>query len=101
MKYLVPPIVIPVLLVIGIAAYALLRPPIIAGPPPVPVAASQPREGGIGCAAAATLSPFRKDQYEGTQIPRWPGSGIFPRPWRRPDGQRPLQNCPSLSWGGQ
>ena len=31
MKYLVPPIVIPVLLFIGIAAYAMLRPPIIVG----------------------------------------------------------------------
>jgi hypothetical protein len=43
MKYLVPPIVIPVLLVIGIAAYALLRPPIVAEHPPVPVATSQHR----------------------------------------------------------
>jgi hypothetical protein len=43
MKYLVPPIVIPVLLVIGIAAYALLGPPIVAGHSPVPVATSQPR----------------------------------------------------------
>jgi hypothetical protein len=31
MKYLVPPIVIPGLLFIGIAAYAMLRPPIIVG----------------------------------------------------------------------
>ena len=43
MKYLVPPIVIPVLLVIGIAAYVVLGPPIVAGHSPVPVAASQPR----------------------------------------------------------
>jgi hypothetical protein len=31
MKYLVPPIVIPMLLFIGIVAYALLRPPIVVG----------------------------------------------------------------------
>lgn len=43
MKYLVPPIVIPVLLVIGIVAYATLRQPIVAGHPTVPVAISQPR----------------------------------------------------------
>ena len=42
MKYLVPPIVVPLLLVIGIAAYAMLRPPIVPGHPPVPVAISQP-----------------------------------------------------------
>jgi hypothetical protein len=40
MKYLVLPIVIPVLLVIGIVAYAVLKPPIIASHPPVPVANS-------------------------------------------------------------
>jgi hypothetical protein len=34
MKYLVPPIVIPVLLVLGIVAYALLKPPPIVGHPP-------------------------------------------------------------------
>jgi hypothetical protein len=43
MKYLVPPIVIPVLLFIGVAAYGLLKPPIIAGHSPVPMANSQPR----------------------------------------------------------
>ena len=44
MKYLVPPIVIPALLFIGIVAYAALRPPpIIAGHSPVPVANSQAR----------------------------------------------------------
>jgi len=43
MKYLVPPIVIPVLLVIGIAAYAILAPPIVAVHSSVPVATSQPR----------------------------------------------------------
>jgi hypothetical protein len=43
MKYLIPPIVIPVLVVIGIAAYAMLGPPIVAGHAPVPVATSQPR----------------------------------------------------------
>ena len=42
MKYLVPPIVIPVLLFIGILAYGMLRPPIIVGPPVAP-ANSQPR----------------------------------------------------------
>jgi hypothetical protein len=43
MKYLVPPIVIPALLFIGIVAYGVLRPPIIDGHPPVPVAHSQAR----------------------------------------------------------
>jgi len=43
MKYLVPPIVIPILLVIGIAAYAALGPPVVAAHSPVPVATSQPR----------------------------------------------------------
>jgi hypothetical protein len=43
MKYLVPPIVIPVLLFIGIAAYALLRPPIIVAHPAAPAVNSQPR----------------------------------------------------------
>jgi hypothetical protein len=36
MKYLVPPIVIPVLLFIGVVAYGMLRPPIIVGHPPAP-----------------------------------------------------------------
>jgi hypothetical protein len=35
MKYFVPPIVIPVLLFIAIVAYAVLRPSIIIGHPPV------------------------------------------------------------------
>jgi hypothetical protein len=43
MKYLVPPIVIPILLFIGIAAYAMLRPPLIVGHPPAPAASAQPR----------------------------------------------------------
>jgi hypothetical protein len=43
MKYFVPPIVIPVLLFIGVVAYGVLRPPIIVGPPLVPVANSQAR----------------------------------------------------------
>lgn len=43
MKYLVPPIVIPVLLVIGIAAYAILEPLTVAVHPPVPAEISQPR----------------------------------------------------------
>jgi hypothetical protein len=43
MKYFVPPIVIPVLLFIGIVAYAVLRPPIIVGHLPVPVTNSQTR----------------------------------------------------------
>jgi hypothetical protein len=43
MKYLVPPIVIPVLLFIGIAAYAMLRPPIIVGHAPAPAANAHPR----------------------------------------------------------
>ena len=43
MKYLVPPIVIPVLLFIGVVAYGVLRPPVIVGHPPVPVANSQAR----------------------------------------------------------
>jgi hypothetical protein len=42
MKYLVPPIVIPVLLVIGIVAYAMLGPAIVEHSP-VPIATSQPR----------------------------------------------------------
>jgi hypothetical protein len=42
-KYLVPPIVIPVLLVIGIAAYALLKPPIIVGHPPAAAENAQQR----------------------------------------------------------
>jgi hypothetical protein len=43
MKYLVPPIVIPVLLFIGIVAYGMLRPPIIVDHPPAPAANSQAR----------------------------------------------------------
>jgi hypothetical protein len=43
MKYLVPPIVIPVLLFIGVVAYGILRPPMIVGHPPFPAANSQPR----------------------------------------------------------
>jgi hypothetical protein len=43
MKYLVLPIITPVLLFIGVIAYGMLRPPIIVGHPPVPVANSQAR----------------------------------------------------------
>jgi hypothetical protein len=43
MKYLVPPIVIPFLLIIGIAAYAVLKQPTGVAPSPIPVANSQPR----------------------------------------------------------
>jgi hypothetical protein len=43
MKYLVPPIVIPVLLFIGVAAYGMLRPPIMVDQPMAPAANSQPR----------------------------------------------------------
>jgi hypothetical protein len=42
-KYLVPPIVIPVLLVVGVVAYALLRPPLVIGHPVAPVVNAQPR----------------------------------------------------------
>jgi hypothetical protein len=42
MRYLVPPIVIPILLLIGVAAYVLLRPPIaVAGHAPAPAMNSQ------------------------------------------------------------
>jgi hypothetical protein len=37
MKYLVPPIVIPALLFVGIVTYGMLRPPIIGGHPPTSV----------------------------------------------------------------
>jgi hypothetical protein len=43
MKYLVPPVVIPMLLFIGIVAYALLRPPIVVGHSLAPVPIAQPR----------------------------------------------------------
>jgi hypothetical protein len=43
MRYLVPPIVIPILLLIGIVAFAILRPPIIVSHPPAPAANLQPR----------------------------------------------------------
>jgi hypothetical protein len=43
MKYLVPPIVIPVLLFIGVVAYGMLRPPIIVGQAPAPAASAQSR----------------------------------------------------------
>ena len=43
MKYLVPPIVIPVLLFIGVVAYGMLRPTIIVGHAPAPAASAQPR----------------------------------------------------------
>ena len=36
MKYLVPPIVIPALLFVGIVTYGMLRPPIIGGILPCP-----------------------------------------------------------------
>jgi hypothetical protein len=43
MKYLVPPIVIPILLIIGIGAYGLLKQPTGVVHSPIPVANSQPR----------------------------------------------------------
>jgi hypothetical protein len=44
MRYLIPPVVIPILLFIGIAAYGLLRTPIVAvGHLPAAAANSQPR----------------------------------------------------------
>jgi hypothetical protein len=43
MKYLVPPVVIPMLLFIGIVAYALLRPPIVVGHSLAPVSIAEPR----------------------------------------------------------
>jgi hypothetical protein len=44
MKCLVPPIVIPILLVIGVAVYGLLGPPIVAvGHAPAAAASSQSR----------------------------------------------------------
>jgi hypothetical protein len=43
MKYLVPPVVIPMLLFIGIVAYALLWPPIVVGHSLAPVSIAQPR----------------------------------------------------------
>jgi hypothetical protein len=44
MKYLVPPIVIPILLLIGVAAYGLFGTPIAATGHPAPAAVnSQPR----------------------------------------------------------
>ena len=44
MRYLVPPVVIPILLFIGFAAYGLRRPPIVAGGHlPAAAANSQPR----------------------------------------------------------
>jgi hypothetical protein len=42
-KYLVPPIVIPLLLVIGIAAYALLKSPIVVVHPPAAAENAQSR----------------------------------------------------------
>src|SRR5208282_3422648 len=43
MKYLVPPIVIPALLLIGVVVYGMLRPLIVVGHPAVPATHSQPR----------------------------------------------------------
>jgi hypothetical protein len=44
MRYLVPPIVIPILLLIGVAAYGLFGPPMVAaGHPPAAALTSQPR----------------------------------------------------------
>jgi hypothetical protein len=43
MTHLVPPIVIPVLLFIGIVAYGMLGPPIIVAYPSAPTAHSQTR----------------------------------------------------------
>ncbi len=43
MKYLVPPIVIPVLLLIAIVAYSLLRPPLVPDHMAAPVVNAQPR----------------------------------------------------------
>jgi hypothetical protein len=42
MKHLVPPIVIPVLLFIGIIAYASMRPPLVVPHPVTPAANAQP-----------------------------------------------------------
>jgi len=41
MKYLVPPIVIPILLCIRVVAYAILKPPITVEHSPAPAAISQ------------------------------------------------------------
>jgi hypothetical protein len=43
MKYLVPPIVIPALSLVGVVAYGMLKPLIIVGHPAVPLAHSLPR----------------------------------------------------------
>jgi hypothetical protein len=43
MKYLVPPIVIPVLLLIGVVIYGIVKPPTVVAYAPVPAANSQPR----------------------------------------------------------
>jgi hypothetical protein len=44
MKYLVPPIVIPILLLIGVAAYGLFGPPVVdTGHHPASSLSSQPR----------------------------------------------------------
>lgn len=43
MKYLVPPIMIPVLLFIGVVAYATLRPSILVSPSPAPAMNMQSR----------------------------------------------------------
>jgi hypothetical protein len=54
MKYFVPPIVIPVLLVVGIVAYAVLKPPIIASHPPVSVANSNSIEPRLALSEGPT-----------------------------------------------
>lgn len=43
MKYVIPPIVVPLLIFIGIIAYALLRPPLVVGHSVEPVVNTQPR----------------------------------------------------------
>jgi hypothetical protein len=43
MKYLVPSMVIPALLLVGVVAYGMLKPLIIVGHPAVPAAHSLPR----------------------------------------------------------
>lgn len=43
MKYLVPPVIIPIVLVIAIAAYALLKPPAMVAHLPAAAANVQPR----------------------------------------------------------
>jgi hypothetical protein len=75
MKYLVPSIVIPVLLFVGIVAYAMLRPPIIA------ISPLPPRTRRLGRTTAAALEDDKVRDGARRYASRDAYLGQRPDPW--------------------